>query len=318
MKHSFWFGTSLICIGLLAGCSPKASDPTKAPGSPPVSQGETSNNEAPKQGPTEPTVPDAGAVKKKPPEPTPYTPKIKVDVSEPGKEGWRSTKMGISELSSKLASATKGLRNTKAQTLLLARTSEGEGEYKGEISVKDATRYRIDYVVIEGRPISATDVSDGVRRMIRYDTKWSKPMVAGKPLPVAKRTGKELAAQWPLDFTRIAFQGITDSTDAWQPILAAWAKGAEGFKTVVEERQMIYKGQMILNYRVRAERSPELAKKLGPSTVEIVVDGKHFLPVTIRVERQDVHGKKWLAQWSARWKFQQTLDPKTFNTPLSR
>lgn len=244
-------------------------------------------------------------------------PTMEIKVPKTGTGGWKPTKLTLDDIGAKVAAATRGLRNTKADTIYLARTSQGEGTYRGEIAIVDPKKFRIDYVVNSEMPMSGSDISDGTKRMVRLGEKFTPPMPAGKPLAIAQRPSASWAAMWTDDFNRMAFQGLTDGKDAWQPVFQEWKKGMFGFKPVVEERQMVHSGKMITNYRVRVERNAEMSKKLGPCAFEIVLDGTRFLPVTIRVERKDLNGKVWMTQWSAHWKFREPIQESSFQMPTN-
>lgn len=280
------------------GSDPGTTDPIKKPGVP--------------TGPGTGTPKDPDVTKPNPPV---NPPTIKVTVPDAGTAGWRSTKITIEELGQNIGDAMKGLRNTKADTTVIARTSEGEGTYKGEIAVVDATKYKIDYVVNAVMPMTGTDVANGVNRVVRLGEKFSGSMPAGKPLAIVNRPAASWAAMWMDDFGRMSFQGLTDGKDAWAPVFKEWKTGAFGFQPIVEERQMLYKNRMITNYRVRVERNAAMSKKLGPCSLEVVIDGQRYLPVTIRVERKDTKGKAWMTQWSAHWMFQEEFPDSKFAMP---
>lgn len=321
------FLTLCVALAFVVGCSgDSGSKVADKPGktNPDLQIGESQSPDNPKPVQNK-VIDDPAPVPTPKPTPSPNTDKVKpnkptinVKVAPPKSGGWHPTKITLAQLASRIGDSVKSLKNVKADTITLARTAEGEGEYKGIIAIQDSKNYHVDYIVIDSRPLSATDVSDGRFRMIRLDEKWSPVFAAGKPLGVAHRTGVELAAQWPIDFSRMVFQGLTDGKDAWGPIAAAWSKGANGFQAIVEERQMDYNGRQVTNYRVRAERPAATAKKLGAATTEIVVDGTRYLPVTIRIDRTDEKGNKWMSQWSARWKFNQVLKPEDFKMPIPR
>jgi hypothetical protein len=128
-------------------------------------------------------------------------------------------------------------------------------------------------------------------------------------LPAAKLKGDTLVGLFEIDFSRLAFQGLTEGVDAWRDIIGGWSKGANGYKATIEQRTMKYQGRDVLSYRIHAQRTAAAAKKYGASAVEVVIDGRRFLPVTIRVVRTDTKGKSWLAQWQAAYRFNQTIRP---------
>lgn len=234
-----------------------------------------------------------------------------VEIAATGTQNWRPTKMTFAEIAQKVSSATSSLKSTTAELNVFVRTPEGQGMFftpSVVIKVKDNLHYRVDYVAVQRIPFSATLVNDGVKRGIRADNKveWK---AATYRLPAAKLKGEALVGLFEIDFSRLAFQGLTEGVDAWRDIIKGWASGANGYKAAIEERKVKYQGHDFLSYRIRAQRVGALAKKFGASTVEVVIDGKRFLPVTIRVVRTDTQGKSWLAQWQAMYRFNQAIKP---------
>lgn len=234
-----------------------------------------------------------------------------VEIAASGTQSWKPTRMTFATLAQKVSAATAGLKATRADLNVFVRTPEGQGMFFSPsvvLRVKDAMHYRVDYVVVQRIPFSATLVNDGKKRGIRADTKveW-KP--ASYRLPATKLKGDLLVGLFEIDFARLAFQGLTENQDAWKDIITGWTRGTNGYKAILEERKMRYQGKDILNYRIRAQRTAAAAKKFGASTVEVVFDGRRFLPVTIRVVRTDQAGKSWLAQWQAAYRFNQTIPP---------
>lgn len=241
-------------------------------------------------------------------QPTP-APKF-VSISPAGTKNWKRSTMTVASLAKRVASATAGLKRTTASLSIDVQTPEGQGFYRAPsvvLRVIDEKRYRVDYVVFQQLPFSATLSNDGKQRKVRLDNKIATlPPTAKLPAASAVR-GDALVQLFETDFARLAFQGLTEGVDAWSPVLNGMGRGVLGYKTVVEERRMTYQGQNFLSYRVLATRKGAGNK---PCTFEIVVDGKKFLPVTIRNVRMDAKGKEWMAQWTASYRFNQTIAAK--------
>jgi hypothetical protein len=117
--------------------------------------------------------------------------------------------------------------------------------------------------------------------------------------------------EWPKSFPTDVFDGLTDGGDYWSALIGAWQRGVQGFKLSVEERTTPYQDRKIKNYRVVAER-PVPGPGGRVETVELVVDGQIFLPVTIRSHAWDQQGREFQYQWSAEWKNNQKLDASKF------
>lgn len=243
-------------------------------------------------------------------QPTP-APKF-VEISPAGSANWKPSKVTVGDLAKKVSFATANLKKTLAYLTVNVQTPEGQAWFKPPsvlLRIIDSKLYRVDYVVVQSIPFSASLVRNQKERIFRLDTKVLKTSLTGK-LPAAyKVTGNALVPLFETDYSRLAFQGLTEGVDAWVPVLTGMSKGVSGYKTTVEERRMKYRGQDFLSYRILATRGVS-DKKPGASTFEIVLDGKRFLPVTIRNVRRDSAGKEWMSQWTSSYVFNQTIPIK--------
>ncbi len=316
---------SFVALSLVIGCAKdnpvaKGAGPEQAPpkqvqntnDDPVIATPEAQKDPATKPDEKEPEKPvDANSAMLSPKKLEP----LPVKVPAPGTQGWARTSMTVDILGKRIEGAVQNLRNARARLSTIAQTSEGQGTYDQEVAIQDRQNYKIDFLVIDKKPVSGTDVANGKSRMVRVDATWTNPMEVGKPLDVVNRSASQLASIWVSDFSRMAFQSLTDGKGAWSQVFGAWTKGFEGFKPVVEERHMKYQGVNVTSYRIRAERTGSSVATYGPCKIEIVVDGRHFLPVTVRVDRKDKEGKPWLTQWSAQWRFKQNLASSDFGMP---
>ncbi len=236
-------------------------------------------------------------------------------ISAPGQGNWTRSQVTLTQLAQKVAAATMGLKNTTAEMRVDVTTPEGTAVFMTPsvaLRIRDASHYRVDYVVIQKVPFSASLAFDGRSRRVRLDSELTTLKGTGKIPAALKVTGDRLVALFDIDFPRLAFQGLTEGVDAWKSVFMGWARGVDGYKPVVEERRMTYQGVKYLNYRILVQRTGPAKAKLGVSTFEVVLDGKRFLPVTIRNVRTDAKGGKWSAQWVAAYKFNQKLTDVDF------
>lgn len=239
-------------------------------------------------------------------------------VTIPGKgtERWKSTAMKADVLAKRMAAAVKNLKGVKADLLIDVQTPLGQGRFLSPsvaLKIGDSTHYRIDYVVIQAQPFSCSIVNDGMMRKVRLDDKII-PIKGIGPFGVAAGAkGATLVRLFEMDYSRMAFQGLTEGIDAWEPLLASWMQGVDGFQVRVEERTMEYQKHKFHHYRIVATRTGEMVKKLGPSQFEIVVDGDRFLPTTIKNVRKDNKGKSWQSQWAVVYRFHQNVTRADLN-----
>lgn len=228
-------------------------------------------------------------------------------IDRPGTKPWTKSKLSVAQLAQKVADATLRIQNTAADMIILVHTPEGQGFFSTpnvELRIMGGKLYRVDYVVLHEIPFSCSTANDGKTRTVRLDQKIVK-MDANRKLDATLLRGTALLRQFETDFSRMMFQGLTDGVDAWKPVLAGWAAGADGYKVSVEERTMKHQGHTFTNYRIHAQRVGPLVKTLGQSTFEIVLDGTRHLPVTVRHVRVKPKGETWAMMWSASYRFNQ-------------
>jgi len=228
-------------------------------------------------------------------------------IDAPGTKPWIKSKMSVTQLAQKVADATMRLQNTGADLIVLVQTPEGQGYFAAptiDFRVMGGKLYRVDYVVLHEIPFSCSTANDGQTRTVRLDDKIIK-MESSRKLQATGVKGSALMRLFETDFPRMMFQGLTDGVDAWKPILAGWAAGLDGYKVAVEERTMKHEGQTFVNYRIHAQRTGAAVKTLGQSTFEVILDGKRFLPVTVRHVRVMPKGQTWAMMWTSSYRFRQ-------------
>ena len=245
--------------------------------------------------------------------------KVVISIPQAKTSGWGKTSMSMTGLAKRVADATTHLEGTYGQLTTHVQTPEGTGYFEGDLKVRDSKTYYIDFVVVAERPFSGTLAADGTHRIVRVGDDLSALKPVSEQIPVAKAHPETLVQAWPEDFSRLAFQGLTEGEDAWAQVLKGFESGAAGYKATLEERRIVSKGREFLAYRILARRPADPKRKIGSSEVEIVVDGKWFLPVTIRTVSKDAEGGNWKVQWNAQYRFKQTFVPENFQLgPLKK
>ncbi|MBI5708552.1 MAG: hypothetical protein HZC36_16325 [Armatimonadetes bacterium] len=301
-------------ILLLAGCSgTKERDPGKEPasGGPDAAAGGE-----PKAWPG---VPPA---KGKDPEPKPLVPGMpgptapmgKVTIPESASKGWKPSAMAPKELARKVSGAIASLTDTQCTARVFIKTPAGQARAGAIHKIQDGKHFRLDYFNPKGLPENARGfiLANGTQK--RQITLKGDPKVVelNRPFADSKLKPSEIVQRWPLDFSRIMLLSLTDNVDPWSPLIEGLAKGEGGYKTSIEQRTMQYQGRTVNSYRVLAKRTDSQAKKLGACELEMVIDARRFLPVTIRVKSKDKAGKDWDQQWSAIWDFKKKFVKKDF------
>lgn len=237
-------------------------------------------------------------------------PPKEMQIAPAGTQNWKKSTMTLDQLATKVSEAISGMRNVVGYLDISIQTPEGMGVYRYPsmlFQVIDNQRYRYDYVVVQKVPFTCSLAADGLKRMLRLDTQVAQKPATWKA-PTVNDSSQILVRRFELDFSRLAYQGLTEGVDVWRPLFHGWASNYDGFRPIVEERRITYQKHLFISYRVRVERDAATAKKLGPSAFEVVFDGQRFLPVTIRNVRRDPQGKLWFAYWTCGYQF--NLKPK--------
>jgi hypothetical protein len=138
------------------------------------------------------------------------------------------------------------------------------------------------------------------------------PLPLARPVQGAPSSPSNVVKRWPAEFSRLAISQLIDHYDPWKALAAELGKGTTGLRAVSEERRVRYKNQTVTNYRIRVERTAASAKSLGTTVFEIVVDGKYWLPVTMRSIVRTPKGVYSSYDWTVNWKSKANFDPKLF------
>jgi hypothetical protein len=308
---------SALAALLLAGCgrpSDSVRQPEKKGGSEPVARNEMGAS----KDSGEPSGTSEGKTEAEPPKlPEPLKPDTKAFAVTPtGSGNWKKSAIAPSALAARVDKAFREMSKTEAEAVATIMTPTENGQVRNAIKVQDYKTFSIQTLRLEKEPGIFEIRADGSKKSFtgRNGTfEPAKPI--GSQSPETKLTGRQMVEQWPRAFPRLAFLSLTEGKDSWGPYLKELASGRSGFTAEISERTIPFRGQMWTNYRVIAKRTKEAAKKLGPCEVEIVLDGRRNLPVTIRSNFTDPNGGSWKVLWQTGWNFDQSFDAKDFRLP---
>jgi hypothetical protein len=257
--------------------------------------------------------PDPGAVKAKNEEINRQLEKLIKEGAGERDKFWAKSSLTLGQLAAKVANATKNPPpSTYGKYKMLAQTSEGRGIYEGEFRFQQRNVFKVNWVHIQADPRNGTLLSNGKTRQSFFDGKLGPSVDASRSFAGATTDPAQLVARFSNEFPRFLFQGATDGKDPWVPLLTAWSKGAGGYKVFIQERNITYQGRKFRNFRIKADRTVAGAKKLGKSSIEIIIDGNFFLPVTVREIREDLDKRQWVIQWAGSYNFNQKFKPDDF------
>lgn len=293
------------------------------------------------KGPASPTV-------KNTPPPPPYstqavvqaavqTGQVKVQIPPSQAQGWVKSDLTAEQLAAKVSAAVSSLSNTRLESSTLVGTPLGKGQYIDHATIGDRKKYKFAYVHIGDQPVTGTLVANGKQRVVRVEDSWTNPLPLDKPLPSDRDTSlssfkeqpsspmlapltttkpEDVVERWPREFSRLAFQSLSEGKDAVGPAVKGWSSGLKGYRiAAVEKRQKKVEGRQYVSYRIIAKRDK---KGGGNSEIELVVDGYRFLPVTMRTNFDDEKGRNFSAMWSGSYKFNEKFVDKDFSGPFKK
>lgn len=306
-----WATFFVVGSVLLSGCSggakktaSKSGEGTTAPlpSRPDTGPGDPLNAESADPKGPKPPIPEMPK-----PDPTRFV------IPKTGDNGWKSASVDGKQLADKIGKALATLQGTEGETVATIKTPTGNGQVIGKVKVQDSKSFSVQYLIVDEMPALKEVRSNGKLKATSTDQGSfpNKGPISVKA-PESRLNSAQLANDWPRKFPQLVFLGLTDGKDPWKPLLDELLSGRSGFKTEIAERTMDYKGRKISNFRLTAKRTEAAAKELGPCEMEMVFDGKRFLPVTIRVNFEDPAEGKYQILWQTGWNFLKRFKPEEF------
>lgn len=228
------------------------------------------------------------------------------EITPKGQRGWKPTKMKLAELGKRMDVAMRGLKYTAHQALVLY--EEGSTRKTGRMittsRIQNASMFSIEFPDFTAKPPTPIEVrSDG--KFVAMQTNAGGWSAKGR-LPtktVAAPPAANLVNAWPTSFPKMMYSNLILKADIWSALMKGFASGAGGFQTFIEERQMKDStGVLRRSYRVVARRPANAAKKQTAAAIQIVVDAKRFLPVTLMSNYLPAGAKVHTRmQWQGGW-----------------
>ena len=333
---------------VLAGCSapkpeatgagPRVAVETPAPKSDPVI-------ETPTPTPTEPTAPSKPPVKPEAPSKPSQNPKDEGHVLkrpknqmvqkfesaigkfqepkngmqiQPARTGqWGPSQSTPEQVAAKVEETLA--RQTKVSGILasLIQVADGRGGGEGKIRVKDPKTFRVDFMT----PKEGNQGGVALHKMVVKDGKLSVSSVNGK-IEIAKpdhavaSLGAGSTQEWATLFGRDIFTSIGGGKPLTNLVKMA-RKPNSGFVVSAEQQSFIARGTTIVQERILVTRTPELEKKLGKLSIEVISDGRLHLPVTVRSAIEPPKKAPTRMYWTMRWNLKtgQVFEKEDFSVP---
>ncbi len=280
---------------LLAGCGqPKSSGGIAPP--PPSSNPSSQSSANPAERPPAPETPP------RTPERLPESAERQekpMQIPAAGQDGWKpAPKDDIAELGQALDRSILDLEKAYFEVDLIIDNAELKGQNLARGEIYDAKNFKIEYQV----PVDPVATTALVSREGNQATLAKGGWTAGiSPTPSGTLT------TWRDRFPEWIARSMARRTPFWEPFFRQVRESSKDI--TLEKQQMDVGGKKVSFARVL------IKLKDRPATWELRFDTNRNLPVTLRVDDRDSEGKKFLAQWSARWSFSKPIDPKSFDVP---
>lgn len=299
LRLVWWVGVPFL-FALAGGCSPSVKEgPASEQGAPAASQRTeapgAASSEPPKQSPQdEKTAKAASKLLNEP-----IAPKEAMKIKPPGASGYKPAAARLASMGAKIDKAISQLPPALIDARITFATEDGELFGKPSIKVQNPSMFRVEYNKPKSKAERSVIVGDGKAVAEQTPNGWK---------PRKKKGGSATAAEvesWPVEFPALMFEPLTDGRKVWEPLMASWAqKGAK-----VEEKTETVNGREVTLYRIL------LKQKDGQ--MEVVLDGKMMVPLTIRSDMPRKGGGRNQVMWTGRWSFGGSHKPGTFNIPRS-
>ncbi len=287
-------GLSLV---FLAGCSKPQGTGGMAP--PPLAPDTSTQASA-----NQPELPPAPEAPPRTPDRLPESAERQekpMQIPAAGQDGWKAApKDDIVELGRALDRAILALDKAYFEVDLIIDNAELKGQNLARGEIFDAKNFKIEYQV----PVDPVATTALVSRDGNQATLAKGGWTAGiSPTPSGTLT------TWRDRFPEWIARSMARRTPFWEPFFRQVRESSKEIS--LEKQQMDVGGKKVSFARVLVKL------KDRPATWELRFDTNRNLPVTLRVDDQDSEGKKFLAQWSARWSFSKPIDPKSFDVPAN-
>lgn len=184
--------------------------------------------------------------------------------------------------------------------------------------IRDRKTFRLDMVALalsKKDPFSSQSLvgNNGKVGLISGITGF-KPLVAGAN-PKLVPTNISPVAAWPKHFQQVMFQSYVTGKGGLGPFVQGLTKGEGGYSVSMESRVMIGGGRTIPQVRLFAKRTAAAAKKLGPSTIEIIAASNMWLPLQVRIIENNLKGQRRAFDWTCLWRGPVRHDNQWFILP---
>ncbi|MFZ4508791.1 MAG: hypothetical protein ACOYON_13945 [Fimbriimonas sp.] len=241
---------------------------------------------------------------------------LKNDIPLANQEGWTRDAAKPADLAKFVDGQLNQMRNVMGGIRIAFDVPAGRASGEAIMMVKDSKTWRFQHPKIVNDDRGATYeivVADGKKFSRIAGDGWIEPK------PVGNRrdfTGPDLVKRWPQECMSLAFSGVGNSSNPWSTLVKEVSKPGSGLKVRVDRRVITFDGQPHEQQRFLIERDDAAVKKLGVLVMEMVVDKKYGLPMSMRSAVNAPGKKPEIVNWSAEWRSRKDFEADAFKTPL--
>ncbi len=221
-----------------------------------------------------------------------------VTIPEPGTKGWqKEEKLTPQALAAKMDEAMRNLDRGYAIVKLAYDYEGAQLNGQADLRFEKKGKYRVEYYLPETETTRYSVVANGTKRALLADEGWKSLGNVGEARGGQTIDSKKLTEKWATDFMGEMLSYYRDGTDAWKPIINAWTSNPNAFTVSMEEGTRKLQ-ESNGNYVDRGFYRLVIKSKKNSDKMEVIVDGKHFVPLTIKsVLNNNEDQLFWTAQW---------------------
>jgi hypothetical protein len=229
---------------------------------------------------------------------------------KPGEEWKPVTALTPGVAAKKIEQRLNSLSGVKVQVHFELRTPAGSGFGDPVLKIKDPKTFSFAYPSVQkGVLLGALARADGKLAVQKIGPTVTKKDLAKPPL---KRDALEVERAWLENPGREVLAGFLDRRTPFSDLVASLPK--RGYVLSIRKRTLQDLPNHI-QYLMRAERPAN--SKAGKGLIEIIVDGRLFVPMSFLVQsRKPGSASDTAFVWSAGWLNKQSFDATEFETKV--
>jgi hypothetical protein len=240
---------------------------------------------------------------------------------DPPKTGdWHATSLSALNLAKSMDNAFYHLEGgiNVAQVNYILPSGKGACECGGKFP--NDNKFSVKYPVIEGDPPhpQVIEVRGRDGEVVHFHPGLGEGRQAYSPVtpftPGGSLDGPDVLAKWPLQMPSLAMSHFVTGKDVFVPLISAITAANSGYTTTTEERTVKVGDLMVKDYRILASRKASPANHNEASLIELVVDGRKFVPVTMINHLTPAGKQPSVVEWGGKWKGGM-FNPKDFQFP---